>query len=314
MDVDPLPSWNEGPAKQAILEFVRSTTDKANANYVVPEERIVTFDQDGTLWVEHPLYTQLMFALERVAELAPQNPEWKTTEPFKSILAGDLGALTFTLPDIEALVFATHAGMTVEAFETMARDWVAKATHARWKRPYTDLIFAPMVEVMAHFRANGYRTYIVTGGGQAFVRVMANRAYGIEPEHVIGSAAETSFSYGPDGKPMMTRPPKLLFYNDVTAKPQDIYLFLGRPPRAAFGNSLGDEPMLDYTAAAGGSRFMALVFHDDATREYAYGPANGLADTKVGTFSQALYDKAKAAGWTIISMKSDWKRIFAFEP
>jgi phosphoglycolate phosphatase-like HAD superfamily hydrolase len=314
VQIDPLPSWNDEPAKQAILDFVRVTTDSANSKYVAPEQRIATFDQDGTLWVEHPMYTQLMFALARVAALAPQHPEWKTTEPFKSVLTGDSAAMAeFTLQDLEAIVFATHGGMSVEAFHTIVENWIANAKDPRWKRPYTELIYQPMLEVMEYLRANGYRTYIVTGGGQAFVRLYAQSVYGIPPEHVIGSADATQFSYDADGKPIMTRPPKLLLYNDVAGKPQDIYLFLGRPPRAAFGNSTGDQPMLDYAGTGDGARFMALVMHDDARREYAYGPANGLPDTKVGTFSQALCDGAKTKGWIVISMKNDWKRIFSFE-
>jgi hypothetical protein len=311
---DPLPSWNDGAPKQAILEFVRVTTDRTSPKYVAPKQRIATFDQDGTLWVEHPMYTQLVFALARVAALAPQHPEWKTTEPFKAVLAGDSAAMaTFTLQDLEAIVFATHGGMSVEAFEEIAQDWIANAKHPRWNRLYTELIYQPMLEVMRHLRANGYRTYIVTGGGQAFVRVYGESVYEVDPEHVIGSADATQFAYGKDGKPTMTRPPKLLLYNDVAGKPQDIYLFLGRPPQAAFGNSTGDQPMLDYTATGHGERLMALVMHDDARREYAYGPANALPDTKVGTFSQALYDGAKAKGWILISMKNDWNRIFSFE-
>jgi phosphoserine phosphatase len=311
---DRLPSWNDGPAKQAILDFVKVTTDSASPKYVAPEQRIATFDQDGTLWVEHPMYTQLMFALARVAALAPQHPEWKMTEPFKSVLTGDRAAMAkFTLQDLEAIVFATHGGMSVQAFQTIVKDWIAGAKDPRWKRPYAELIYQPMLEVMEYFRSSGYRTYIVTGGGQAFVRIYAEHVYGIPPEHVIGSADATQFAYGDDGKPIMTRPPKLLIYDDVAGKPQDIYLFLGRPPRAAFGNSTGDQPMLDYTGTGDGARLMALVMHDDAHREYAYGPANGLPDTKIGTFSQPLYDGAKAKGWTIISMKNDWNRIFPFE-
>jgi haloacid dehalogenase-like hydrolase len=312
---DPLPSWNEGLTKQAILDFVRVTTQAGNPKFVAPEDRIATFDQDGTLWVEHPMYSQLMFALERVAHLAAEHPEWKTTEPFKAVLTGDRAAMAkFGIPEMETIVFATHCGMTVDAFVKLAADWIANAKDPRWKRPYTELVYQPMLEVMAYMRANGYRTYIVTGGGQAFVRIYAKDVYGIPPEQIIGSAAATQFGYGVDGKPEMMRPAKIMLYNDVDAKPQDIYLFLGRPPHAAFGNSTGDQPMLDYTCAADGARLMGLVMHDDAEREYAYGPANGLPSTGIGTFTQDLYDHAKSEGWHVISMKNDWKRIFSFDP
>jgi phosphoglycolate phosphatase-like HAD superfamily hydrolase len=312
---DPLPSWNEGPAKAAILDFVRRTTDAGSPDFVAESERIATFDQDGTLWVEHPYYTQFAFALDRLAELAPQHPEWKTTEPFKSIFAGDQSALAkFSLADLETLIAATHAGMTTDAFHALVADWIAKAKHPRWNRPYTDLVYQPMLEVMRYLRAGGYKVHIVTGGGQAFVRAYAARVYDAPPENVIGSSMETQFEYDAAGNAVLMRPPKLLLYNDSSGKPQDIYLFLGRPPVAAFGNSTGDKQMLEYTQAAGGLRLMSLVLHDDAQREYAYGPETPQADTKFGAFTQALYDEAKAKGWIVISMKDDWKRIFAFEP
>jgi phosphoglycolate phosphatase-like HAD superfamily hydrolase len=311
---DPLPSWNDGAAKTSILEFVRKTTDPTSPDFVPEADRIATFDQDGTLWVEHPYYTQVAFALQRLAELAPQHPEWQTTEPYKSGLAGDMAAFAkFGMDDLEQLVAVTHAGMTTSAFHSIVEDWVAKAKHPRWDRSYTDLVFQPMLEAMQYLRANRYKVYIVTGGGQAFVRAYADRVYGSQPEEIIGSSLETQFEYDADGNAILMRPPKLLLYNDSAGKPQDIYLFLGRPPRAAFGNSTGDEQMLEYTQSGAGARLMVLVLHDDAEREYAYGPHSPQSDTKFGAFTQALYDKAKAQGWTVASMKNDWKRIFSFE-
>jgi phosphoserine phosphatase len=312
---DPLPSWNDGAAKSAILAFVRATTDPASQDFVRQEDRLATFDQDGTLWVEHPMYTQLAFVLSRLADLAPQHPEWKTSEPFKSTLAGDLAAFAnFTMADLETLVAASHAGMSTDDFGGIVSAWLAKASHPRWNRPYTDLVYQPMLEVMQYLRANGFKTYIVTGGGQAFVREYAERVYGTPPEHVVGSSLETQFEYQPDGKCVLMRPPKLLLYNDLAGKPEDIYLFLGRAPLAAFGNSTGDQQMLEYTQAAGGARLMTLVLHDDPEREYSYGPEAGQADTKFGAFTQALYDQATSKGWVVASMRRDWKRIFPFDP
>lgn len=312
--VDPLPSWNDGPAKAAIAKFVQAVTNTASPDFVPDSDRIATFDQDGTVWVEHPFYTQVAFALYRLGELAPQHPEWKTAEPFKSALTGDLAAFaTFTMDDLEALVAATHAGMSTEAFRGMVSDWIANAMHPRWNRLYTDLVYQPMLEVMHYLRANGFKIYIVTGGGQAFVRAYAHRVYGTPPEQIIGSSLVTQFEYDADGKAILVRPPKLLLYNDLSGKPQDIYLFLGRRPLAAFGNSTGDQQMLEYTQSGGGVRLMTLVLHDDAKREYAYGPGTAQVDTKFGAFTQALYDEAKTKGWIVISMKNDWSRIFTFE-
>jgi phosphoserine phosphatase len=311
---DPLPSWNDGAAKSSIVAFVRTTTDPSSKDFVRQEDRIATFDQDGTLWVEHPIYTQLAFALSRLAELAPQHPEWTTNEPFKSTLAGDLAAFTnFTMADLEQLVAVTHAGMSTDEFQCIVSAWLAKATHPRWKRPYTDLVYQPMLEVMAYLRANGFKTYIVTGGGQAFVRAYADRVYATPPEHIVGSSLETKFEYDAGGKAVLIRPPKLLLYNDLAGKPEDIYLFVGRAPRAAFGNSTGDQQMLEYTQCAGGARLMALVLHDDPEREYSYGPETGQADTKFGAFTAALYDQATSNGWIVVSIKHDWKRVFPFD-
>jgi phosphoserine phosphatase len=311
---DPLPSWNEGPAKLAIVDFVHATTDKGSPKFVPPAERIATFDQDGTLWVEHPMYSQVMYCLERVPALAAEKPELKEIEPFKTVLSGDREAITkLPLPELEKVLVATLTGMTAEQFQAEVKKWLATAKDPRWKRPYTELTYQPMQEVLRYLRANGYKTYIVTGGGQDFVRAYSERTYGIPPEQVVGSALETKYGYDKDGKPMLTKEPKLMLNDNDAGKPEGIHLMIGRRPRVAFGNSPGDQQMLEYTKAGDGARLAMLVLHDDATREYAYGPALGMADTKVGTFTQALYDEAKKDGWTVISMKSDWKHIFVFE-
>jgi phosphoserine phosphatase len=311
---DPLPSWNDGSAKRAILTFVRVTTDPSSPNFVPPGERFATFDQDGTTWVEQPIYTEIVFAFNRVVELAPQHPEWKTTQPFATVLSGDKSAMAkFSMKDLESLLVATHTGMTVEQFNTLVKGWISKAEDPRWHRHYTELIYQPMLEVMQYLKANGYRVYIVTGGGQGFVRTYADQVYKIPPEQIIGSAYETEYTYNEQGKGILMRPPKLLLNDNYSGKAEDIYLFTGRHPNAAFGNSTGDRQMLEYTQAGGGAPLMMLVLHDDAQREYAYGPAQGLPDSKVGTFTQALYDEATAKGWIVISMKKDWTRIFAWE-
>jgi hypothetical protein len=311
---DPLPSWNAGPAKQAILDFVKTTTDKNNPKFVPVEDRIASFDQDGTTWVEHPIYSQVLFAFDRVGEMAPQHPEWKTRMPFKALLTGDKEAIEkFTLKDIEVIAMATHTGMTAEAFTPLVTDWMAKAKHPKFDKPYPQMIYQPMLEVMKYLRDNGYRTYIVTGGGQDFVRAYAQQVYGIPPDQIIGSALDTQYAYNKEGQGILMRDPKLLLNNNGAGKAEDIHLFIGKHPKAAFGNTDGDRQMLEYTQASGGASLEMLVLHDDATREFAYGPAQGLPDTKVGTFPQALYDEAKAKGWTVISMKNDWKQIFAWE-
>jgi haloacid dehalogenase-like hydrolase len=308
-----LPSWNEGPAKQAILSFVSKVTDKSGGSYVAPADRIATFDQDGTLWVEHPLYAQAMFAFARVHELAPQHPEWKQHEPFRAVLANDRAAMAkFVESDWEIIVAATHAGMTTAVFQAAVKQWLASAKDPRFHRPYTDLVYQPMLEVMDLLRANGFKTYIVTGGGQEFVRVYSESVYGVPPEQVVGSSILTKYEYQ-DGKPVLMREPKVFFIDDGPGKAIGINLLIGKRPYAAFGNSTGDRQMLEWTQAGDGTRLMMLVMHDDPQREYAYGPANGLPDTKVGTFTQALYDEAKSKGWTVISMKHDWKHIFVFE-
>ena len=310
---DPLPSWNDGPAKQAIVSFVRATTDASSPQFVPPRERIATFDQDGTLWVEKPVVPQLMYCLDRVGALAKEKPELNGTEPFKTVLSGDRAALAkLSKKDLEKILAATLAGMTTDEFEAEVKQWLAAAKHPRWRRPYTELTYQPMQEVLKYLRANGYKTYIVTGGGQDFVRVYAEQTYGIPPEQVVGTMAGIKFGYGKDRKPILTKEPRLLLSDVYAGKPEGIHLMIGRRPQAAFGNSTGDQQMLEYTKAGDGLRLAMLVLHDDAVREYAYGPAQGLPDTNEGTFTQALYDEAQKDGWTVISMKNDWKRIFAF--
>jgi phosphoglycolate phosphatase-like HAD superfamily hydrolase len=310
---DPLPSWNDGPAKQSIENFIKDVTDKSGAKYVEPEDRIATFDQDGTLWVEHPIYTQAAFALDRLRELAPAHPEWRNREPFKAVLAGDHQAMSkFSEADWETILAATHSGMSTEAFAGIAKGWLAQARDPRWHRPFTELVYQPMLEVMDYLRANGFRTYIVTGGGQEFVRVYSQRIYGIPPEQVVGSSILTKYEYQ-NSDPVLMREPKLFFNDNFGGKAIGINLFIGKRPYAAFGNSTGDQQMEEWTGAGAGLRLMMLVLHDDAQREYAYGPAQGLPSSDVGTFTQALYDEAKNKGWTVISMKRDWKRIFGFD-
>ncbi|MGA2065733.1 MAG: HAD family hydrolase [Thermoguttaceae bacterium] len=311
---DPLPSWNDGPAKQAVVEFVRTTTDASSPQFVPPEKRIATFDQDGTLWVEKPVVPQLKYCFDRVPAVAKKKPELKNAEPFKTVLSGDRAAIArLTMPDLEKIAVATLSGITTDEYQAEVEQWLATARHPRWKKPYNELTYQPMQEVLRYLRANGYKTYIVSGGGQDFMRVYAEQTYGIPPEQIVGTIGGTKYGYGKDGRPVLTKAPKLLL-NDVEAgKPEGIQLMIGRRPCAAFGNSTGDRQMLEYTKAGAGPRLAVLVLHDDATREYAYGPAQGLPDTKEGTFTQALYDQAKRSGWTVISMKNDWKRIFAFE-
>jgi phosphoglycolate phosphatase-like HAD superfamily hydrolase len=314
-ETDPLPSWNDGAAKQAIVAFVQTTTTPGSPGFVPPAERIATFDQDGTLWVEHPMYAQLAYVLSRVPAVVKAKPALAKAEPFKTVMSGDREALAKLKPtDLVKILAATLTDMTVDDFNAEVRKWLETAKDPRWKRPYTDLSYLPMQEVLAYLRANGYKTYIVTGGGQDFVRVYAERVYGIPPEQVVGSAGGIDFRYDKNGKPVLTKEPRLLLNDDKAGKVEGIHLMIGRRPVAAFGNSNGDQQMLEYTKAGEGARLSMLVLHDDAQREYAYGPAAGLPATKFGSFTQALYDQARKAGWVVISMKDDWKRIFSWEP
>jgi len=310
---DPLPSWNDGSAKQSIVSFVEKVTREGSPAFVPVPERIATFDNDGTLWCETPVPVQVYFALDRVKALESQHPEWKTTEPFASLLKGDLQA-TIAGGD-EALleiVMATHAGMTTEEFGRIVEDWIATARHPQTGRLFTEMTYQPMLELLAYLRVNGFRNYIVTGGGIEFVRQWAERIYGVTPEQVIGSSIKTKFELR-DGKPVLMRLPHLNFNNDKAGKPVTIHQHIGRAPTAAFGNSVGDQQMLEYTLGSGGARFGLLVLHDDAAREYAYGPALGLPSPQLGAFTPALYEQAKRDCWIVVSMKEDWKQVFPFD-
>jgi len=302
---DPLPSWNDGPAKQAIVNFVAKVTKEGSSDFVQPAERVAAFDNDGTLWAEQPMYVQFMFALDRANGLAPQHLEWKDKEPFASLLKGDLkGALAGGERAMEEFVMATHSGMTTEEYERIVKDWIATAKHPRFKRPYTECVYQPMLELLAYLRAKGFKTFIVSGGSIEFMRPWMERVYGIPPEQVVGSSIKTKFEMR-DGKPALVRLPEINFIDDKENKPIGINEHIGRRPIAAFGNSDGDRQMLEWTGAGGGARLMMLVHHDDAVREYAYG-----AESRIGTFSDALMAEAKKNGWPVISMKDDWKTIF----
>jgi phosphoserine phosphatase len=307
---DPLPSWNDTAPKKAIVAFVEKVTKEGSPDFVPVQERVATFDNDGTLWCEQPVPVQFYFALDRVKALAPQHPEWKTKEPFTSLLKGDVKtALAGGDHALIELVMATHAGMTTVEFEQIVKDWIATAKHPKYKKPYTELVYQPMLEVLAYLRANGFKTFIVSGGGIEFMRPWTEQVYGIPPEQVIGSSIKTEFEMR-DGKPVLVRLPELIFNDDKADKPVGINQHIGRRPIAAFGNSRGDQEMLEYTQGGSGARFELLVLHDDAAREYAYGPALGLPDVKLGAFTQAVYDEAQKEGWTVVSMKDDWKQVF----
>ena len=287
---DPLPSWNDGPTKQGIISFVEKVTKEGSPSFVPIPERIATFDNDGTLWCEQPVPVQLYFALDRVKALAPQHPEWKTKEPFASLLKGDMKT-AFAGGDhaLLELVMATHAGMTTVEFEQIVKDWIATAKHPKTGKLFTEMTYEPMLELLAYLRANGFKNFIVSGGGIEFMRPWAERVYGIPPEQVVGSSIKTKFELR-DGKPVLVRLPQLNFNDDKADKPVGINQHIGRRPIAAFGNSVGDQQMLEYTQGGSGARFELLVLHDDAVREYAYGPALGLPNPKLGAFTPALYD------------------------
>ncbi len=302
---DPLPSWNEGPNKQRIVEFVKTVTTEGSKDYVAPAERIATFDNDGTLWAEQPMYFQFFFALDRIKALAPQHPEWKDKEPFASLLKGDVkGALAGGDRAILEIVMATHAGMTTAEFEKLVKDWAATAKHPTTQRRFTEMVYQPMLDLLAYLRANGFKTFIVSGGGIEFMRPWTESVYGIPPEQVIGSSIKTQFELR-DGKPVLMRLPQLNFNDDKAGKPVAINLHIGRRPIAAFGNSDGDFEMLQWTTAGSGARQGMLVHHDDAGREFAYD-----RDSSVGRLARGL-DQYQAMGWTLISMKNDWKVVFA---
>ncbi len=304
---EPLPSWNDGPAKEAIVHFVQRVTSKSSPDYVPPAERIATFDNDGCLWSEKPVYFQLLFAIDRVSQLATEHPEWKTQQPFKAALEGDQEALAKSgMEGLAKLVMASHAGMTTDQFAQTAKDWLKTARHPRFKRPYSELVFQPMLELLDYLRARGFRTYIVSGGGIEFLRVFAEQVYGIPPEQVIGSTIKTRYELR-DGIPVIVRLPEIDFINDKAGKPVGIHKFIGRRPIAAFGNSDGDLQMLQWTAAGEGARFCLLVYHTDAEREWAYDRSS-----HVGRLDEAL-EAAKTHQWTVVDMKQDWKAIYPFE-
>ena len=305
---DPLPSWNDGPNKQAIADFVGRVTREGSPGFVAPADRIAVFDNDGTLWSEQPIYFQFAFALDRVKALAPQHPEWKTTQPFKAVLDGDLEALAASgEKGLKELVMATHTGMTTDAFAKSVSDWVATSRHPRFKRPYTDLVYQPMLELLTHLRANGFKTYIVSGGTVDFMRVFAQRVYGIPPEQVVGTTFVTTFAMQPDGTPALTIEPKVAMIDDGPGKPVGINTFIGRRPILAFGNSDGDHQMLQWTAAGTGARLMGLVHHTDSAREWSYD-----RQSHIGKLDKAL-DEATAKQWVVVDVKRDWKVIYPFQ-
>jgi phosphoserine phosphatase len=301
---DPLPSWNDGTAKESILYFVNAVTDKNSKDYVEPAERIAVFDNDGTLWVESPMYTQILFAFDRVKKLAPQHPEWKTKQPFKALLAGDMKTVGASgAKGIMEILMATHSGMSAAEFDKEVSSWLATAKNTKFDRLYSESIYQPQLELMAYLRDNGFKTFICSGGGIAFMRTISEKAYGIPPEQVIGSSAVAEFS-DKNGKPAIIRQPKLNFLNDKAGKPVGIYQHIGRRPILAFGNSDNDMQMIEYTMAGEGRRMGLFVHHTDAKREYAYD-----RKSHVGTLDKAL-DRAAAEGWIIVDMKKDWKQIF----
>jgi len=303
----PLPSWNDGAAKSAIVALVESVTDDGSADFVPRAERIAVFDNDGTLWSEQPMYFQAFFIFDRIKQLAPQHPEWKNKEPFASALRGDVkAALAGGEHALLEMAMATHAGMTTEEFETIVTDWIATAKHPKTGRLYTEMVFQPMLELLAYLRANGFKTYIVSGGGIEFMRPWTEKVYGIPPEQVIGSSIKTKFEMR-DGKPVLVRLPEINFIDDKAGKPVGIHQHIGRRPIAAFGNSDGDLQMLQWTTAGKRGRFALLVRHTDAEREWAYD-----RESSIGRLDRAL-DEAQSKGWTVVDMKRDWNRIFAFE-
>jgi haloacid dehalogenase-like hydrolase len=305
---DPLPSWNEGSSKQSIVAFVAKVTTPGSPDFVPPPERIAVFDNDGTLWAEQPMYSQFFFISDRIKVIAPQHPEWKTTEPFASVLRGDIrGALAGGEKSILALVTATSTGMSSAEFDTLVRDWLATAKHPRFNQPYTSMVYQPMIELLTYLRANGFKTFIVSGGGMAFMRPWTEKVYGVPPEQVVGSSGKIRYEQR-NGVPVIMRLPELAFIDDGPGKPVGIETHIGRQPIFAFGNSDGDLQMLQWTAAGTGARFMGIVHHTDAAREWAYD-----SPSSVGKLSPSTLDIARAKGWTVVDMKRDWAVVFPFQ-
>lgn len=301
---DSLPSWNEGPSKKSIVDFVARVTTSGSKDFVKPEERIAVFDNDGTLWCEQPMYFQLAFTLDRVKAMAPKHQEWKDKEPFKSVLAGDIkGAMASGEKGIIEMIGATHAGVTTEEFEKTVTDWITTAKHPKSGKLYTEMVYQPMLELLAYLRANGFKTYIVSGGGVEFMRPWVERVYGIPPEQVVGSRGKLKFEMK-DGKPVLMKLPEIDLVDDGPGKPVGIQQVIGRRPIAAFGNSDGDQQMLEWTTAGTGARFALIVHHTDAEREFAYDRTS-----HIGKLDKA-WDEAVARGWTVVDMKNDWKTIF----
>ena len=305
---DPLPSWNEGPSKQQIIDFVQAVTVEGSQDYVKPAERIAVFDNDGTLWTEQPAYFEVLFAFDEVKRLAPQHPEWKTTQPFQAVLEGDHQALAATgMQGLLKIIGATHTGISTEAFIDNAKNWLSKARYPKTNRPYDQMIYQPMLEMLDYLRSQQFKTYIVSGGDTAFMRAFAEVVYGVPPEQVIGSNFVTQYQLK-DGTPQILRTAKLAYNDDGPGKPESIDAVIGRRPILAFGNSDGDLQMLQWTAAGSGKRLMGLVHHTDAKREWAYD-----RESQVGRLDKAL-DLAKANGWTVVDMAREWRRIYPFEP
>jgi phosphoglycolate phosphatase-like HAD superfamily hydrolase len=302
---DPLPSWNDTAPKKAIVAFVEKVTKEGSPDFVPPAERIATFDNDGTLWCEQPIYFQFAFAIDRVKALGPQHPEWKKQQPFAAVLSGDKEALIASgQKGLMQIMAVSHSGMSTEEFARIVAQWFATARHPRFNRPYTDLVYQPMLELLAYLRANGFKTFIVSGGGVEFIRVFADKSYGIPPEQVVGSSAVTKYQFTADGKPELFREAKILFIDDGPGKAEGINTVIGRRPIMAFGNSDGDQQMLEWTAAGANARFELIVHHDNAEREWAYD-----RKSHIGKLDKA-WDEATAKGWTVVSMKDDWKTIF----
>ena len=305
---DPLPSWNDGPVRYAIVDFVTRTTTEGSRDFVPTNERIAVFDNDGTLWTEQPFYFQLAFAFDRARALAPKHPEWKSTQPFKALLERDTKSLAATgEKGLLTIMAATHAGLSTEEFSKAVLDWVTSARHPRFGQPYTELVYQPMLELLAYLRANGFKTFVVSGGGVEFMRPWMEKVYGIPPEQVVGSSGIVKLETAADGKPELMKLAKVEFIDDGPGKPVGINRFIGRRPIFAFGNSDGDLQMLQWTVAGSGARFAGLVHHTDAEREYAYD-----RNSKVGKLDKAL-DEATAKHWTVVDMKRDWKVVFPFE-